>query len=76
LSGVAVAADGVERGRTDARGEVALRFDRLPRRLGATLAGWRIVGGDVDPATGSWSARELDRVECRMRRAPAHGGER
>jgi RNA polymerase sigma-70 factor (ECF subfamily) len=76
LSGVAVWADGVERGRTDARGEITLRLGSSPRRLGATLAGWRTAGGGIDPATGSWSARELDLVVCRMERASADAGAR
>lgn len=68
LANAVVLVDGAPGGETDERGELVLRLPTTPNRLGATLAGRRLVGGDVDALTGEWTAHDFDRVEIRLAR--------
>ncbi len=68
LANAVVLVDGVPDGATDEHGELVLRLPSMPNRLGATLAGRHLVGGDVDTVTGEWTAHDFDRVEMRLAR--------
>ena len=54
IEGVALAFDGVESRPSGARGLVHAVLPSRPARIDLVTPGWRIVGGNVDPADGSF----------------------
>ncbi|MDP6540686.1 MAG: carboxypeptidase-like regulatory domain-containing protein, partial [Planctomycetota bacterium] len=66
LSGVEVRLDGEPVGVTDAAGRLAARAPRRPTRAALSLAGWRLLDGDLAP-DGSFTPRRA-RVTARFTR--------
>lgn len=60
LAGVSVAFDGAPALETGPDGRVVQRAPAKPRHLDVHLAGWRIVRGDVDPASGAFADKAFE----------------
>jgi hypothetical protein len=56
LEGIRLAFDGVELPPSGARGRVPFSAAERPRSIEVLTPGWRIVGGDVDPASSEFDA--------------------